>query len=219
MAAGTAMALLGTGLSIYQSKQAAENKREKEAQLADLEAPELDNAFQNIQISTLGSDLVREESQRTSANLINMAQQGGQASVMSMIPQIVSNNNRVNRHAQVDLDNQMQRREYAIAGDNARLRNMEERRYESEVAGLGQGISVAEQNIWNGINNAYGSALTVARGANGFKFNKQAKPDNSFTDVSNVDFTKFNKTGTDVGYQDGIYNEWNTVDPLSSIFD
>ena len=55
---------LKSGVEIASS---AKQKRRAQKELDNLKVPELDNLFKDIKISTLGSDLLKEEGQRTSA--------------------------------------------------------------------------------------------------------------------------------------------------------
>lgn len=154
MAIGTTAAILG-GTSIVQGGIQAisggKQKRDAKKALDNLVVPELENAFEDIKISTIGSDLIREEGQRTTANLIDASQSGGVRSIMSNIPKIVGLNNTINKEARNYLDNQVNKRQYAIAQDNTRIRGMEEQRYQGEVQGLGQAMMVGNQNMWSGI--------------------------------------------------------------------
>lgn len=167
MAAATTLiagssALLSGGMAV----KGALDKKKAQNELNNLEVPELDNAFENFEISTLGSDLIKEQSQLVSSNLIDVAQGGGMKGVMSAIPQIVALNNKANRKAQVYIDGQIMERNKLRANDDIRLRRMNERRYQNDVDGLGTAINVGEQNMWNGINNIISSGMTMTRGMN-----------------------------------------------------
>jgi len=170
MPIGTAAAIIGGARALQSGIGIASASKQRKRTLNDLnnlKVPSLDNAFKDIQISTLGSDLLRQEGQRTSANLIDAVRSGGVRSVMSGIPQIVDANNAINNQAALLLDNQATKRDYAIAQDNARIRNINESRYQGELQGLGNRLNVANQNIWNGLNGLFTSASALANGFTG----------------------------------------------------
>ncbi len=152
MAAFSAISLaIGAATAGYSIYKGNKEKKEAEADLDSLEVPEIKNEFGDIPISTAGSDILREESQRTSANLIDASKSGGTRSVMSSIPKIVALNNQQNLRAAKDIDDQIIDRDYAIARGEVQNKRLRENRYLNDVTGLGQRMAVGEQNMWNGI--------------------------------------------------------------------
>ncbi|WNH10024.1 hypothetical protein [Thalassobellus suaedae] len=137
--------------SLGQTVSGIIGKNKYQKQLDNLEVPELENAFEDISISTVGSDLMREESARTNASLVDAVRSGGSRSVYSAIPKIASLNTAANQEARKYLDDQVVNRDYAIAQDDVRIRGMEENRYQQELQGLGQAIQSNRQDIWSGV--------------------------------------------------------------------
>lgn len=162
MAAITSTAL-GVGMAGYQLYQGNKQKKDAENALKNYKRQDLDNAFQNVKISTVGSDLMREESQRTSADLVNNLRNAGSRSVLAGIPQIAAQNNSMNRQAQKYLDDQVVKREYAIAGDRVKTRDMQENREIGDLAGIGNAIQTGRQDMWNGIRGVGSSLMYGAR--------------------------------------------------------
>jgi hypothetical protein len=162
---------IGTGLAAYQAYQGNENKRKGEKALRDYERQDLDNSnpYEAIPISTVGSDLMREESQRTSANAIDAIRGMGSRGA-AYLPGIVSANNAATREARAYLDDQITKRNYAIAGDNATIRSMKENREEADLAGLGNQIQVGRQDMWSGFRGLGNAAIY---GANNIDFSKE----------------------------------------------
>lgn len=155
-----AIALASIGYSIYSGMQ---QKKEAKEKLDNLKVPELNNAFEDIQISTVGSELMREESQRTNATLVDAVRSGGTRSVMSSIPKIVALNNNQNKKARKYIDDQVIDRDYGIAGESRQIRRLEENRYLGDVHGLGNLYNVGSQNEWNGMRGAVALGGTVDR--------------------------------------------------------
>jgi hypothetical protein len=119
---------------------------------------------------------MREENARTSANMVDSVQSGGVRSVMGALPRLVGMNNDMNKEGRAYLDGQVQQRDYAIAQDDTRLRQMEEQRYQGEIAGLGNAMGVGSQNAWSGMR---GIMSSLAYGADNGLFNKEPKDGNS----------------------------------------
>ena len=139
------------------------NKSKAKKEIDALQAPELDNAFTDIQISTVGSDIMKEQNAITTSNLINSAQSGGVRSVMGSIPKIQAFNNTANQETRKYIDDQVIDRNYAIAREDARLLNMEENRYQQELQGLGQMYNSGNQQMWSGIKGMSDSMMYGAR--------------------------------------------------------
>lgn len=122
------------------------------------------NPYENMRISTIGADLMREEQNRRDAALIDAVQQGGTRSLGSL-GAIAESSNRMNRQIAADLDNQMIRREYAAAGDDVRTRQMMERREEGDLAGIGQMMNVGQQQMWDGVGDAVYGGMAIGNSA------------------------------------------------------
>lgn len=147
---GAALGVAAAGASIYQGEQ---QKKKAKAELNAYERQELNNAFENVEISTVGTDLMREEAQRTTANIVD-ALQGGGSRGLALLPAVQANTNQVNRQIQKDIDDQIIQRDYAIAGEDSRIMGIKEQRDNQNIAALGSQYMAGEQNMWNGINGA-----------------------------------------------------------------
>tara|TARA_R110002012_G_scaffold304591_1_gene508162 strand:- start:9991 stop:10533 length:543 start_codon:yes stop_codon:yes gene_type:complete len=158
-------AIIGGAMGLGQMASGIIGKSNAQKDLDNLETPNYTNAYEDIEISTIGSDLIKEQGQMTTAGLIDFAKSGGTRLAAGMIPKIGAFNNEFNKEARKYLDDQVLNREYAIADDNTRLRQMEERRYLGELQGIGQAIQANRQDIWSGVR-GFGSAAMYA-GRNG----------------------------------------------------
>lgn len=74
--------------------------------------------LEGVGISTVGTDMMREEAQQTTANIVD-ALQGGGSRGLALLPAVQANTNQVNRPIQKDLDDQIIQRKYAIAGEDS----------------------------------------------------------------------------------------------------
>lgn len=166
MAAATT-AVLGLGMSAYQMVDGISREKKNQRALDDYERQELDNAFKEIQISTYGADLLREENARTSAGLIDSARQGGSRSIIGGIPRIVGATNQINQEAGRLIDGQVVNREYAIAGDNARIEGITENRDNQNINALSSQVQAGRQDFMSGM---MGAASAAAYGAENIDF-------------------------------------------------
>ncbi len=166
MAAATTAILggLGLGLSAYQAIDGANRSRKAKNELSDYERQTLDNAYKDIKISTMGSDLLREENARTTADMVNATQLGGTRAIIGGIPKIVGTTNQINQQAAQMLDGQVQKRDYAIAQDNARIEGITENRDIANIAGLSSQVETGRQDMWNGFSSALSSAAYLGKG-------------------------------------------------------
>ncbi len=168
MAAGTAaliaggVGLLSNGAKIFEGKN---RMRDAQNELNGYERQELNNAFKNVQISTSGSDLIKEESARTTASLIDSVSNSGVRGVLGGIPKIQQYNNNANQEARSYIDNQIQKRDYAIAEDEARIRGIKENRDNSNISALSSQVEAGRQDMWNGIEGVAQSGISLANSA------------------------------------------------------
>jgi hypothetical protein len=163
MAAATTTALLGAGMAGYQMYQGAKAQRQGQKALQDYNRQDLtdNNPYEAIPISTVGSDIMREETQRTSANAVDAIRNMGPRGA-ALLPGVIGANNNANREARNYLDDQVTKRNYAIAGDNATTRGMMEDRENADLAGIGNQIQVGRQDMWSGFRGMGNTAMYAA---------------------------------------------------------
>lgn len=166
MAAITSASLgvAAAGYSIYEGEQ--KKKRAKD-ELNNYERQDLVNAYENIEISTIGSDLQREETQRTVATIVDSLQGGGSRAITSSLPQIQAGVNQSNRQIQKDLDDQVKQREYAISGEDSRIMGIKEHRDSQNIQALSSQYDAGNQNVWNGVNGAIAATGSLGRTLSG----------------------------------------------------
>jgi hypothetical protein len=162
MGAITSAVLGGAGLVMGAVKAIDGAKRSKKAQkeLNDYERESLDNAFKDISINTMGSDLLREENSRTSAGLTDALQQSGARGIIGGIPRVVSATNEINREAAKLLNDQVEKRDYAIANDNIRIETMKNDRDNANISALSSQVDAGRQDMWDGIMGGLSGAIS-----------------------------------------------------------
>jgi hypothetical protein len=183
MAVATSMAVMG-GLGLakgaYDTISASKRRKEHQAELDAFQRNELENTYRNMQISTIGSDIMREESSRNMATAMNTIGNAGTRAIIGATPKLVAEQNNVNRQIQKELDDQVIKRNYSIAGDDVRIQGMQEARDNADLAGLGTAINVARQDANTGMNTILNSFATIGAGL----YNKKTdKKPNLFPDT------------------------------------
>jgi len=142
--------------------------------MRDYERQDLTNPYADMPISTIGSDLVREETGRATASMVDASRNAGIRGIYGNIPKIVANTNAVNAETRAYLDDQVQKRNYAIAGDETAIRDINESRDTANLAGIGQRMEVGRQDMWSGLRGLGATAMMAAnapRNDNGGNFN------------------------------------------------
>jgi len=168
MAAVTTTAL-SIGLAGYQTYQGIKNTEKAQDALNNFKRQDLSNPYENMQISTVGSDALKEASSVTSATMLDVLSGYDSRAIFGNIPKIQAATNRINKDIQIGLDQQVQNRNYAIAGDEVAKRNIQENRDNADLAGIGNLLEVGRQDTWNGMR---GLTSSLVYGANNIDFSK-----------------------------------------------
>lgn len=171
-------AVIGTGLAAYTAIDAAKKREQAQDALNDYDRQELNNAYENVQLNNAAADYRREQGDLAQANLIDAARGGGMRSIFGNVPRINAFSNNLNREISADLADQNTRRQYAIAGDNARIEGITENRDIANINALSSQVDASNQDFYNGLT---GAATGLASGiqaadAQGF-FNKKRPKD------------------------------------------
>lgn len=148
--------ILATGMGLAQSVFGAIQMGQANKAIENYDRQNLTNAFDNVQISTIGSDLMTAQNKRRTADMVDVLRGGGIRGVLGGLPKVMAQSQQLDMQARDYLDQQDIRRQYAIAQDDARIRAMRERREEADLAGLGTQLNTGQQNMFSGL----GSAVT-----------------------------------------------------------
>jgi hypothetical protein len=162
------------GFQIYKGVQDSKNAKRA---LDNFRPQELENSYENMPISTVGSDYMREQSSINNANMVDAARNGGTRGIYGAIPQIVEASNKANRETMNYLDNQVTKRDYAIAGDEVAIRGIQENRDNASLEGIGNLMEVGRQNMFSGIRGAGAAAMYAANNVDWKGEGSQAEKD------------------------------------------
>lgn len=158
VAAGAISVVGGVAKSVIGARQA---KKAREA-IKNYKRQELKNAYEGLEVSTLSADLQREELARASATSIQALQAGGIRGVIGGVGGVQQSVVQQSRQIGADLDRQQMQIEQMKAADEVRIQQMQERREEADLAGLGQQQAVGQQNVMSGISTVAGAAGAMA---------------------------------------------------------
>lgn len=163
MCAAITGAAISAGVAGYQIYQGEQAKKRAKADMNEYERADLDNAFEDMQISTVGSDLMREELQRGSASFVDTLQQGGSRMVTAGLPRVQSGLINGANEARNYLDSQVIARDKMIAGDNVNLRGIREQRDNENLSAISSEYHAGRQDSWSGMLGLASSAMAAGR--------------------------------------------------------
>jgi len=145
----------GLGLvgGIYQTIQGAKERRDAERALNDYQRQELNNVAEGLQVSTLGSDLQRQEQARLASGQIGALREGGTRSLIGGLGRVEAGNQRVMAQTGADLDMQQKQIDQMRAEDEARIRSMQENREQNDINALSSQLQAGKQDQNMGMGN------------------------------------------------------------------
>ena len=188
---GIATAAQGTiGLAGGAAKFFEGRKMQRQAQqlIDNFEWQDLENAYTNKQVSTLGSDLMREENARAMATATGTLREGGSRALIGGLGKVVSQSNTTNREIAANLDEQQKALDLAAAADDVRIRSMVEERQANELAGYGemlqQGRSMKNAGFSEGLNAIGGLGVGLAGSFSGLSSVPQTMSSEELTPLS-----------------------------------
>lgn len=152
----TATAITGgvnAGLSIWQTIDGANREKKAQEALDNYKRQELSNPNANLQASTMGADVMREELQRNNATAFNSMQSAGARGMLAGLPAVLQNNNTISQQIGANLDQQNANNMQLEAQGNAMVQQMREQREIGDLAGLGAERNAGIQQKWNGLEN------------------------------------------------------------------
>lgn len=135
-------------------KKSAEGKRMQklaQSKIDSFEWQELSNPYKNLQVSTAGADLRREEAARNTATSVDAIRSGGTRSIAANLGKVQAQNNLTNADIAANLDEQQKSIDMMAAQDEAAIRGMNEVRQANELAGYGQMMNVGMGMKYQGL--------------------------------------------------------------------
>lgn len=167
MAAITSVAVAG---GAYQAISSAKQAREAKNALQDLKIPEQTNVYKDLQVSTLGADLQKEQLGMQFSSGVDALRSGGIRGIVGGLGTLNTQQNMANRQIGADLDMQQKQIDQLVAQDEARMQGVSESRYQADVAALSSQYNAGQQGMMQGIS---GMAQGIASGAQMIQSNNQ----------------------------------------------
>lgn len=154
---GVATAVAGLGISGAKFFEGRRMQKKAEKFIENFQWQDLQNPYDNVQVSTLGSDLRTEEAARTTATSVDALRTGGTRALVGGLGRIQSQNNLLNREIAANLDQQQKQLDYASANQEVNNQNIMEQRQANELAGYGQMFNTGLGMKHSGFDTALGS--------------------------------------------------------------
>jgi len=174
MGVSTSAAIVAGAVSVAggtaKAIQGAKQKKRAEKALKNYKRQELKNVFETQRVSTLGSDLRREENNRAFSTSVDALRSGGIRGVVGGVGRLQENQNNQNRQIAANLDQQQVAIDRLKAQDDARIRSQQEFREQEDLRGLGAERAAGQQTLNQGIGDivqGVGTAVGGVAGAGG----------------------------------------------------
>lgn len=148
-----ASAGIGAGLGIYNIIKGSKEKRDAQKALENYQRQPLNNAYDNIQVSTRGADLQREEQARLASEQVGALQGAGTRALVGGLGRVETGNQRVNLGIGANLDEQQKAIDQMKAEDQARIRMMQENREQNDINALSSQYQAGKQDANMGFGN------------------------------------------------------------------
>lgn len=163
------IATAGVGLAMGAAKffegRAMQKKGEQFAENFDWQ--ELQNPYENQQVSTLGSDLRTEQANIGAASATEALRTGGTRALVGGLGRVEAGRNIVNREEAVNLDEQQKVIDRAKAQQDVMNQQMIEKRQGDELAGYGQMMNVGMGMKNQGMSDVLSGVGALGQGLSG----------------------------------------------------
>lgn len=166
-------AVIGVGLAAYQVYDGVQQKNEAQDAIDNFKPQELVNAQKFVQLDSVKADRQTRANQVNTASSIDALQRAGSRAVLAGVPKINNQSILLQNLIEEDLSKQRQERDIRIARGEERIQAIQEKREQDTLAGLGQQLNVANQNIVNGVTSGVQSGLAVASAVKSNRISKK----------------------------------------------
>jgi hypothetical protein len=167
MGAMTAIAATRALASGIQAISGAKQRRDAKNALENYERQNLENIAEGLQVSTLGSDLQREEQARLAASQVGALQGAGVRGLVGGLGRVEAGNQMTNREIGANLDAQQKQIDQMYAQDQANIRGMQEQREVGDISALSSQYNAGNAMMWQGIGGIAQSGMSALSGGLG----------------------------------------------------
>ena len=166
---------LGAITGAVQMISANKDKKRIAREIANQKEATLTNAADGMQVSTMGSDLQKQENARLAATQTSALQDGGTRALLGGLGRVTANNQDANAEIAANLDEQQKRIEDIGAQDNIRIQQTKEQRQNAKLAALSSQYNTAGQNAAQGMSNVISGAAMAGNAVQGMRDAKSSK--------------------------------------------
>lgn len=133
-------------------------QRKAQGLINDFNWQDLQNPYENQQVSTLGSDLQTEQLNTNTAGNVEALRSGGNRALVGGLGRVQAQTNDVNRQIAADLDQQQKQLDFAKSGQDVRNQDIMEKRQGDELAGFGAMLGAGQQAKYGGMTDILNTA-------------------------------------------------------------
>jgi len=186
MGVATGLAIAGAASSAYGAYEKHKEKKAADKALKALQQPQLSNPYKNLAVSTLGSDLQREQLGRDVSTQVDALRESGTRGIIGGVGKLQSASNDANQRIAADLDSQQKAIDMQAANDETRIQGINEGRHINDVNALSSQYNAANLGQQQLIGSAISQAGTAALGFD----NQNQMPTNNLN--NNINYNKVN---------------------------
>lgn len=129
------------------------NKKKIAKEIANQKEVPLTNIADGMQVSTLGSDLQKQQQSQLAATQVGALQDGGTRALLGGLGRVTAASQNTNSQIAANLDEQKKQIEQVKAQDQGRIQSAKEQRANAKLAALSSQYNAASQNQAQGIGN------------------------------------------------------------------
>lgn len=161
MSVATAAVGLAGGAAKFFEGQAMQRKAQ--GLINNFEWQDLQNPYENQQVSTLGSDLQTEQANIATAGNVEALRGGGNRALVGGLGRVQAQSNDLNRQIAANLDQQQKQIDFAKSGQDVRNQDIMEKRQGDELAGYGAMLGAGQQAKFGGMTDILNTAGFAAQ--------------------------------------------------------
>lgn len=169
MAVSTGVAAVGAIGSLAKFFEGSQMQRDAQRAIQEFKYQDLQNPYEHQQVSTLGSDLMREQANLSASQDVNALQAGGNRALVGGLGRVEAQRNLVNRNVAANLDEQQKAINMAKAAQDVQNQQTIENRQNAQLQGYGQLMNVGlgmKYGALGDFTNVAGAAGTALAGMN-----------------------------------------------------
>jgi hypothetical protein len=160
---------VGTGVGVAKFFEGRSMQKEGERFIENFEWNDLENPYEDLSVSTLGAEMVNEQTNIGSASAVEALRQGGTRGIIGGLGRVEANRNNINTQTAANLDGQQKVLDRDKAQQEVLNQNMIEKRQTDELAGYGQMVNVGMGLKNQGLSDVVNGIGSISQGLAGME--------------------------------------------------